>query len=116
MPARNKTACLVDDSPPNWKPGDLIKFSDFHVCEVDDDGGLSPILRQYKLTPPPFLRKYMPEKTDMDKTEKTDKDSDDGDAQRVEKYDKPGNRFEPMGGETTQVTGDKDLPSITITR
>lgn len=117
MHDHHKAAYLVDDSPQNWKTGDLVKFSDVHVCEVDRDGSLSPFIRQRKLSPPPFLRKYMPEKTDMDKAEKADKDSDDGDAHRVEKYDKPGDRFEPMGGENIRMPEGSPLPdNITITR
>ena len=116
MAGESKAACLVDERPMEWKTGDLVKFSDVHVCEVDKDGGLSPILRQYKLTQPPFLRKYMPEKTDMDKSEKANKDSDDGDAQCIEKYDKPGDRFEPMGGENIRGSEGTPLPTITITR
>jgi hypothetical protein len=111
-----KTAYLTDESSPNLKTGDLVEFSEDHVCEVDKDGSLSPTFRLHKLTQPPFLRKYRTQKTDMDKTEKTDKDSDDGDAHRIEKYDTPGDRFEPMGGEDIPTFEGHPLPNITITR
>lgn len=111
-----KTACLTDESSPNLKTGDLVKFSEDHVCEMNKDGSLSPTLRLHKLTLHPFLQKYQTAKTDMDKTEKADKDSDDGDARRIEKYDTPGDRFEPMGGEDIPTFEGHPLPEITIIR
>ena len=103
------------------KPGDLIKFSDTHICVVGRDGNMHDIHPDRKPVPESLLKKQPNHgwKNSMGKLPNLWKPSganvvpDDMEEPYI-KYDHDPRSRTLMGGE--EFERDKDIPSPTITR